>query len=40
MRVLLADIDAFCPDHLSCYGCERDTSSTVDTLASESVVFE
>jgi len=40
MRVLIIDIDSLRPDHLGCYGYERDTSPTIDTLASEGVRFE
>jgi len=39
MRVLLIDVDSLRPDHLGCYGYERDTSPVVDVLADDGVVF-
>ena len=33
MRVLYLDVDSLRPDHLGCYGYERDTSPTIDRLA-------
>jgi arylsulfatase A-like enzyme len=40
MRVLLVDIDSLRPDHLGCYGYDRDTSPTIDALAGDGVAFE
>jgi arylsulfatase A-like enzyme len=40
MRILLIDIDSLRPDHLGCYGYERDTSPTIDTVAESGVRFE
>lgn len=40
MRVLLVDIDSVRPDHLGCYGYERDTSPAIDELATEGVRFD
>lgn len=40
MNVVLYVLDALRADHLSCYGYERETSPTIDTLASDGVVFE
>lgn len=40
MRILYIDIDSQRPDHLGCYGYHRNTSPTIDQIASEGVVFE
>ena len=40
MRVLIVDVDSLRPDHLGCYGYDRDTSPTIDALAAEGVRFE
>jgi arylsulfatase A-like enzyme len=40
MRVLLVDIDSLRPDHLGCYGYDRDTSPTIDRLAAAGVSFD
>ena len=39
-NVILISIDTLRPDHLSCYGYERDTSPTLDALAAAGVRFE
>ncbi len=39
-NVLLISIDTLRPDHLSAYGYERETSPSIDRLASEGVLFE
>lgn len=39
-NVLLVSIDALRPDHLSCYGYQRNTSLNIDILAKEGVRFE
>jgi arylsulfatase A-like enzyme len=40
MHIILYILDAVRADHLSCYGYERETSSNIDALAREGVVFE
>ncbi len=40
MRILYIDIDSCRPDHFGCYGYERNTSPTIDQLASEGVLFK
>jgi arylsulfatase A-like enzyme len=40
MRVLVVDIDSLRPDHLGCYGYERDTSPVIDSIAADGVRFE
>jgi arylsulfatase A-like enzyme len=40
VRILLIDIDSLRPDHLGCYGYARDTSPTIDRLASAGVRFD
>jgi len=40
MRVLLVDVDSLRPDRLGCYGYERATSPTIDSLAADGVTFE
>ena len=40
MRVLVIDIDSLRPDHLGCYGYERNTSPTIDSVARDGVRFE
>ena len=40
MRVLYMDLDTTRSDHLGCYGYHRNTSPTIDRIASEGVVFE
>ncbi|MCX5657306.1 MAG: sulfatase-like hydrolase/transferase, partial [Candidatus Omnitrophica bacterium] len=38
-NVILIIVDSLRPDHLGCYGYERNTSPCIDKLAKESVVF-
>jgi arylsulfatase A-like enzyme len=40
VRILFVDVDALRPDHLGCYGYPRDTSPTIDRLASEGRRFD
>ncbi|MEE9518351.1 MAG: sulfatase [Candidatus Adiutricales bacterium] len=40
MRVLYFDIDTLRPDHLSCYGYERETSPNIDRICREAVRFD
>lgn len=39
-NVVLISIDTLRPDHLGCYGHERDTSPAIDALAEGGVLFE
>ena len=39
-NVIIFLIDALRPDHLGCYGYERDTSPNIDKFASTSVIFK
>jgi len=40
INLILISIDTLRPDHLGCYGYDRDTSPNLDTLASEGLLFE
>jgi arylsulfatase A-like enzyme len=39
-NVILITIDALRPDHLGCYGYERNTSPNIDRLAKEGILFK
>lgn len=39
MRILYVDVDSLRPDHLGCYGYDRETSPTVDELAATGMQF-
>jgi len=40
MRIIYFDIDCLRPDHLGCYGYDRPTSPTIDSVAGEGMRFE
>ena len=40
MRIILFDIDCLRPDHLGCYGYQRPTSPTIDSVAKQGVRFD
>lgn len=40
MRVLIIDIDSLRPDHLGCYGYDRETAPTIDDVAADGVRFD
>ena len=40
MRILYLDIDTLRPDHLGCYGYNRNTSPNIDSVSGEGVRFE
>ena len=39
MKLLMIDIDTLRPDHLGCYGYERNTSPNIDSIARDGVCF-
>ncbi|MDF2653386.1 MAG: sulfatase, partial [Paenibacillus sp.] len=39
MRILLLDLDSTRPDHLGCYGYQRNTSPNIDRMADQGVRF-
>ena len=39
MRILYLDLDALNPTHLGCYGYHRNTSPTIDKIATEGIRF-
>ena len=39
MRIIYFDIDCLRPDHLGCYGYDRPTSPTIDSIAAEGMRF-
>ncbi|WOO41483.1 sulfatase [Rubellicoccus peritrichatus] len=40
MRIIYFDIDSLRPDHLGCYGYDRPTSPTIDSIAQDGVRFD
>ncbi len=40
MRIIYLDIDSLRPDHMSCYGYERQTTPSIDQIATRGVRFQ
>lgn len=40
MRILYIDIDTMRPDHLGCYGYDKNTSPHMDAIAKDSLIFD
>jgi choline-sulfatase len=40
MRILYIDVDALRPDHLGCYGYQRNTSPNIDRIAAQGVRYD
>lgn len=40
MRIIMIDVDTLRPDHMGCYGYERNTTPQMDKIARESMRFE
>lgn len=40
MKILYLDLDTLRPDHLGCYGYERNTSPNIDSIAAKGVCFD
>lgn len=40
MRILMLDLDTLRPDHLHCYGYERETSPVIDSICEDGMRFE
>ncbi|MEC0242859.1 sulfatase [Paenibacillus dokdonensis] len=40
MKILLLDLDSLRPDHLGCYGYQRNTSPNIDKVAAEGIRFD
>ena len=40
MRVLFVDIDTLRPDHMGCYGYERNTTPNIDSVCADGVRFD
>jgi choline-sulfatase len=40
MRIIYLDIDSLRPDHMSCYGYERQTTPSIDKIATRGVRFQ
>ncbi|ULL15274.1 arylsulfatase [Paenibacillus sp. H1-7] len=39
MRIIYLDIDSLRPDHMGCYGYERNTTPNIDAIAAEGAIF-
>lgn len=39
MRVIMLDLDTLRPDHMSCYGYERETTPNLDAIAAEAAAL-
>ena len=40
MKVLFVDVDTLRPDHMGCYGYQRETTPCMDSIAEEGIVFQ
>ena len=40
MRILFIDIDTLRPDHMGCYGCQRNTSPNMAKVCDEGIRFD
>ena len=40
MRILFIDIDTLRPDHMGCYGYQRDTTPCMDQVCAEGIRFD
>jgi choline-sulfatase len=40
MRILYLDLDTLRPDHLGCYGYQRNTSPNIDRIAKNGIIFD
>ena len=40
MRIIMIDVDTLRPDHMGCYGYERNTTPQMDKIARDGMRFE